>query len=157
MSHDDEYGIKSGVTADFVIGMLALRTFRIQNGELQPITSSINEWENGTCKAVCTKHPEDDEHDAPEPDCTCGIYGALTLDVLLEQWEEPTSNLITIIAAEGTTYIGTKGLRTAAARIIAYCTPHQHIRTICTKQCPGARGFYDIDAMLKTHRFPPPE
>jgi hypothetical protein len=94
------------------------------------------------------------DHKTPEPSCTCGVYGALDLDVLCSQYPDLARDLVAVIAAEGITIVGDKGLRTEAARVVAYWSPNWYIRKICARQCGSARRFTDLDAMLAAYHFP---
>jgi hypothetical protein len=73
-----------------------------------------SDWEDGTCEATCRSG-----HQAPHEGCHCGIYGSLSYAGLLLQYPQ-ARHLVTVIAAEGTTIIGTRGLRTQFARVVAY-------------------------------------
>ncbi len=81
------------------------------------------DWEDGTCKAVChTYGPRGSKepHEAPDKDCSCGIYGSLSYVDLLSQFRPEAYFIVAVIAAEGKTIIGDRGLRTAFARVVAY-------------------------------------
>src|ERR1700758_3506082 len=116
-------------------------------------THSGQHWEGGVCRARCVifddysffdesmaritraaiaRHRDPSKyreglskflkHDAPHEDCRCGVYGSLNLENLRRQYHE-SLNLVAVIAAEGETIIGTRGLRTEFARVVAYWTP----------------------------------
>lgn len=57
--------------------------------------------------------------DGPYMDCRCGIYAATNLYDLYAQYTQ-TMNLVTVVAVEGKTIIGDTGMRSTAARVIAY-------------------------------------
>ncbi len=138
---------------DIEIGRYALRTFRVDylRHELQAVTRGPHHWKGGTCVAKCVKPYEMlipvGPHEPPHKDCTCGIYGTLTLSSLA-QFGKYMNELVTVMAAEGKTIIGDVGLRTSAARIVAYWSPIRGIRKICEKQFPGATNFTDLSNML---------
>ncbi len=60
-----------------------------------------------------------------------------------------------MIAAEGLTVSGETGLRTAAARIVAYWCAESNWSPseadVCADQCPGARRFYDARVMARMY------
>jgi len=148
----DGHDFDSGGAVDLVVGMYALRTFKIVDGQLSSVAVGAGHWENGVCTAICTRNPD---HVAPEDGCTCGIYGTHTLEGLFNQYGEFACRIIAVIAAEGPTVIGTTGLRTAAARIVAYwCADPDRAQSevdACAAQCPGARRFYDLDVMARLY------
>ncbi|WP_157185984.1 hypothetical protein [Mycobacterium canetti] len=143
---------------DVEVARYALRTFRIdyERGVLKSVAVEGDHWTRGVCEAVCAHpcwpvYPVD--HKAPEVACRCGIYGCLTLDDLVRQWSEFCRDIVAVIAVEGTTIIGYTGLRTEAARIVAYWTPLDTIRQICTQTCTGAIYFRSINKMLTAYGF----
>jgi|SRR6185369_10946454 len=79
-----------------------------------PVRAVGDDWEDGTCVARCSRR-----HDAPHDNCGCGIYGSLSYYGLLSQYPQ-ARHLVTVIAAEGQTIMGTRGLRTQFARVVAY-------------------------------------
>lgn len=124
---------------DIEVGRYALRTFQgtYSGGELRSLFQD-HTWDNGVAIAKCLKNKSkpkvvnwggDDifpvpepEHDAPDENCECGLYGTLTLDHLLRDYRDRAAKCVVVFAAEGVTFIGNRGLRTAAARIVAYWT-----------------------------------
>lgn len=156
MADDDDYGIDTE-PAEPVIGRYALRTFAIKDGKLASIIQGAGHWENGTCEARCvTTAVTDEPHEAPAPGCGCGIYGTLSLAALFDQYAQYACRIIAVIAAEGVTYVGSVGLRTAAARVVAYwcAEPDNHQPNeadMCAQCCPGARRFYDLDVMARLY------
>ena len=146
----DEYG--DTVVDNIQVARYALRTFAIRDGNLESVIQrGGGHWTEGVCVAHCLAHPD---HVAPEADCRCGIYGALTLGVLQRQYQEFTCRIVTVIAAEGKTMLGTIGLRTAAARVVAYwCTEGREDAAICAQQFPDARRFFDAVVMARLYRM----
>lgn len=113
---------KDELVTDIEVGRYALRTFILRDGKLGSLYKSTT-WDNGVAVAEC--HADSytrpaKPHDAPDENCRCGLYGTLTLDQLLKEYRDRAVHCVAVFAAEGTTFIGTKGLRTAAARIVAY-------------------------------------
>lgn len=120
-----------GEMVDLEVGRFALRTFVFVNGRPESILSYGN-WRDGTCTARCRANtvawnfllgpdfalPESD-HESPAMECSCGIYGSLSLSHLREHYTQ-ASDIVAVIAAEGRTIIGTRGLRTERARVVAY-------------------------------------
>ncbi|PBA23764.1 hypothetical protein CKJ66_26225 [Mycobacterium avium] len=148
-------------TMDIEVGRYAVRTFRIDRRRriLQPVNPSWRRgrghespWRNGACRAVCN---HDRAHDAPAEECGCGIYGATSLESLRAQYPVLASNIVAVIAAEGTTIVGSRGLRTQAARVVAYwCHPSSRMDTagaVIAEQCPAAERFADLDQMLAVY------
>lgn len=154
--------------SDIEVGRCAVRTFFIDRRRraLLPIADHADlfgcsddavaaMWQGGTCVARCSAgHP----HEAPADDCTCGIYGATSLQSLRWQYRDPTATIVAVIAAEGPTFIGSAGLRTAAARVVAYwCYPGPKLddaRAVFAEQCPAARAFTDLHHMLDAYDIP---
>jgi hypothetical protein len=141
--------------ADIAVGVYGLRTFAVVDGQLGSIIKGAGHWQDGVCEAVCLRPTGDDAagHEAPAPQCDCGIYGALTLATLFGQYPECASRIVAVIAAEGVTFLGTVGLRTAAARVVAYWVSEKAVaeRKVCAEGCPNARRFYDLDVMAKVY------
>lgn len=75
------------------------------------------DWLDGTCTAICGVG---EKHLVPNEECSCGIYGSLSYADLLYQYRAEARNIVTVIAAEGATIIGPRGLRTERARVLAY-------------------------------------
>ena len=153
MSHEDDYGNSDLVEP--AVGIYALRTFVIRDGQLDSVVQKGGgHWNDGVCEAQCVGG----DHEAPAPDCRCGIYGALSLAVLYRQYPQETSHIVAVIAAEGRTMMGTVGLRTSAARVVAWwCAEptdgHLGDAAVCTQQCPDARRFHDVDVMARLYHM----
>jgi hypothetical protein len=100
------------------------------------------DWSDGTCEAVCTRtHPR---HDAPAEHCTCGIYGSLSYADLIAQFRGYTKRIVAVIAAEGVTIIGNRGLRTQFARVVAYWVrPEEIAQRVAAHQFEDAKR-YDV-------------
>lgn len=120
---------------DIEVGRYALRTFRLTSARkarlisLNSMGSHNPAWTDGTCSAVCLRsslyHPNssgvcEPPHESPSISCTCGIYGSLSYRDLLDQYGYNVTRILAIIAAEGTTLIGSRGLRTQYARVVAF-------------------------------------
>jgi hypothetical protein len=156
----DEYGTGSD-PLDIIIGVHGLRTFIVSaDGKLSSVTQRGGHWEDGVCIARCLAYTSDDPdnpHVAPEKDCRCGIYATLSLEVLFSQYPEPASRIVTVIAAEGKTRLGTVGLRTAAARVVAYWVAdpldHPVEAKACADQLPGARRFFNMAMMARMYEL----
>lgn len=104
---------------DIEVGRYALRTFKLRDGKLGSLFQSFT-WDDGTAIATCLGKGKGGKHEAPAENCHCGLYGTLTLEHLESQYRSQALNCVAVMAAEGVTYLGDKGLRTAAARIVAY-------------------------------------
>jgi hypothetical protein len=91
------------------------------------------------------------DHEPPSEGCSCGIYGTLGLLSLMRQYGLYAQDIVAVIAAEGVTIIGGTGLRTAAARVVAYWTPLRGYRKIARRQFEGAQHFQNLDEMLTAY------
>lgn len=142
------------VLPDIEIARYGLRTFNLSSGMLRSVFKSYT-WEGGVCVAQCLADRPCGSKDIPNEKCGCGIYATTTLDSLLSQYRTATQECVTVIAAEGTTIIGDRGMRTAAARIVAYwCRPHHE--DLLRAQCPEAEHFPDPNDMLAKFGFDSP-
>lgn len=132
------------MTDDLEVGRFAVRTFRMDSWRGIPeslcsVQLGTGHWNGGFCVASCLAelmvqgytgyhgYPrgpyfgfEIPEHPVPDLRCTCGIYGALSLEALDRQYDRWSTDFTAVIAAEGRTIIGTRGLRTERARVVAY-------------------------------------
>lgn len=171
---------KDELLPDIEVGRYALRTFRVDKQRLKSLFQE-HYWDGGTAVAECLNKSKTCES-SPSLNCMCGIYGTLTIEHLFKEYGQYARDCVAVFAAEGTTILGTKGLRTAAARIVAYwCTTHveplydprteawggdvvrgevpfwrddgKYIGTFA-KQCPDARRFESIEEMLEAYHFP---
>lgn len=153
---------------DIEVARYALRTFNVKDGRLMPVAMAVDAWKGGVCQAECVPNPwtmtapwlvvvpvPDPNHDAPAEGCHCGIYGCLTIDRLVKQYPLQCMEIVAVIAVEGNTIIGEIGLRTQAARIVAYWSPKREVRKICADTCDGAIGFAKLDDMLAAYGFEP--
>jgi hypothetical protein len=139
--------------------------FKPQPTELASVSAPGPNWLDGTCTAQCKidtamtawrDDPPGPPHQAPHEDCHCGVYGALTLERLQYQYSHYTQTNIAVIAAEGQTLIGTRGLRTQYARVVAYwCLPQ--LQEIAAKQFADAKHYTDTGHMLNDYHIPQKE
>jgi hypothetical protein len=138
---------------DYEVARRALRTFKIHdNGRLGPVSQgSSDDWIGGVCNARCLPG---EFHPAPYKGCGCGVYGALTAYDLIDQWSRFSSLCIMVFAAEGTTIIGPRGLRTQAARLLAYWSPYWGVRRRINKQFPNLVRYKRLQAMLDAYSLP---
>jgi len=154
---------------DIEVNRYALRTFMCADGHLKSLFRSDN-WDGGAVVARCIRggtlttggvtavfgldSRRDPNHRPPADNCGCGLYGTLTLDQLLKEYPEWAHRCVAVFAAEGETVIGPRGLRTAAARIVAYWAGTRTEKEVFEKQAPEARWFKQIEPMLKDYGFP---
>jgi hypothetical protein len=143
---------------DFEVGRYGLRTFRVDRTAralLPVVREDRDAWAGGVCVARCA---HGHTHSPPGDDCSCGIYAATSLGSLLGQYPRQASNIVAVIAAEGPTIIGSSGLRTSAARVVAYWShPSPSLgtaRVVLAQQCPDAKGYDDCGAMLAAYHMP---
>jgi hypothetical protein len=149
-----DYGF-DGEPADPVVGLFALRTFRIgKNGKLGSIVMDGGNWADGVCEAKCKV--SDPSHPAPQTDCNCGIYGTHGLAALFGQYPRFARRIVTVIAAEGITISGPVGLSTSCARVVAYwcgtavARPPREAQA-ARQQFPGARRYPDLEVMAEIY------
>jgi hypothetical protein len=151
---------------DIEVGRHALRTFRIvkkerrqfktmkQSYKLRSVFKDYYWNSNGTIEAECLSVDIYDRH-APgmNENCHCGVYGSLNLDVLHTQYPDWTPQTVAVIAAEGPTLIGEKGLRTSAARIVAFWVADP-ADAEAYANVENVKAYLDIKEMLKDYDFP---
>jgi hypothetical protein len=128
-------------------------------------------WEDGTCTARCVRTdiatatllatppawkppPVWESHSAPERGCSCGIYGALALNHLRNQYPSNSAGIIAVIAAEGTTIIGTRGLRTQYARVVGWYAGKHPERSIAARQFKDALEYTTSLGMCTAFNLP---
>lgn len=110
------------------------------------------DWLDGTCIATCGQHKE---HLVPNEKCSCGIYGSLSYADLLVQYREEARRLVTVIAAEGRTIIGPRGLRTERAKVVAYWVIHDPVyRQVAEDQFKTASVFETPADLLDFYGLP---
>jgi hypothetical protein len=151
---------------DLEVRRYGLRTFRLISRRLHALMVLNQPWAlDGTCHARCIPnmgYPTfrmsfRKTHPAPDEDCHCGIYAALTAQHLFDQYPINAHRLIAVIAAEGQTIIGSQGFRTEYARVVAYWTPVRSVLEVCVDRCGDAQWFPELADMLAAYRFPPCE
>lgn len=138
------------------VGRYALRTFTVSDHVLRSVSQSGVHWKDGVCVAKCLRYgaklEDDPDHVPPVEGCHCGVYATLNLASLVTQYSA-ARKLVCVIAAEGQTIIGDVGLRTAAARVVAYwCT--RAVRPACVRELGDARYFDELGTMLETYDLP---
>ncbi len=133
--------------AEPAVGVFALRTFRVSvNGYLVPASQYSDEWATGTAIARCGK-----DHQAPDDDCTCGLYSMRDLHQLTTQYKA-ARGLLAVVALEGQTIQGTKGWRSQAARVVDVWTAPRAVPAaqleLLRAHLPGVRFHTDAHGML---------
>lgn len=147
-------------TTEIEVGRHALRSFKYANGKLMSLYKDFS-WDGGVAVAKCmATHPCDE---CPSFDCNCGLFGSVTITHLMTNYKEHAVKGIAVIAAEGMTLIGDTGLRTSAARIVAYWADEEHKVDFATN-CPEAKAYAELNCMLADYKFeewvgefPPPK
>lgn len=89
----------------------------------------------------------------PEETCTCGVYGAVSMESLWSQYSLFAETNVAVIAAEGQTMVGDRGLRTTAARVVAFAATEKS--TFFAQQCPEATHYPQLNDMLTAYGFEP--
>lgn len=153
---------------DLEVARYGLRTFEVKGGLHGGLKSLFQEtyWNNGVMEAECRASSFDiiqwrwhnkGEHRVPAKYCGCGIYATVSLQSLIAQYpEQMLDNGVAVVAAEGETIIGDRGMRTSAARIVAYWAPTKKTRRTYRRTCGSeARYFRKMSEMLKAYGFPP--
>lgn len=142
---------EDGDQLDIEVGRYALRTFQITpDGKLCSLYKPYT-WEGGKAIATCMSPAKHEE--VPNLECHCGIYGTITIEHLVRHYLSVGANKsVAVFAAEGLSYIGSRGLRTKAARIVAYWAIDAY-KAYYAKECPGAKGYDDINEMLEAYKF----
>lgn len=158
-----------GEVIDLEVGRFALRTFRYSrdNHAIYPMRSFSGVprpaldvcWTDGTCEAQCLRfrldmlgiwHLESKCNEPPGDNCECGIYGSLSLDDLKRMYGWYVDQLVCVFAPEGKTIIGSRGLRTERARVVAYCT-HYLCHDSFARLFPDAKRYFDVSQMVYDH------
>lgn len=62
-------------------------------------------------------------HDAPQRDCTCGIYGWYNPKAIDQAFKPGYDRCTAVIEVKGRVVLGTKGFRAQAARVVAIALP----------------------------------
>lgn len=150
------------------VGVVAARTFYVEGGRFQSVNASHRDggWDTGvaqaTCKATLTvwrsyfyqrNLPDPDPlpvraHEAPADDCTCGIYSFATAHEVAAQYAEPAGNLIAAIAPEGHAIEGSKGWRSASARILSAWVKSEDDRVALAENYPDVLFFEDLQRLF---------
>lgn len=161
---------------DIEVARYALRTFSFHEGlnKFHSVAVPGDHWHGGVCMAQCfamasphigvgVNYLEEEltpsnYHLAPNLACNCGIYGSLYLDHLQYQFGGQTRLIVAVIAAEGLTFVGSHGLRTAYARVVGYVIGRVDIADILTtaakKQFAEAQQFDNVIDMIKAFNLP---
>jgi hypothetical protein len=159
------------MTDDIEVGRFALRTF-LWSPIRGPVSTWVSgdHWAGGVCEAKC--YTVDDEvswtqpvgvrewrvrepqHEVPQEDCDCGVYGALSLYRLRVQYPRESAHLVTVIAPEGRTIIGDRGLRAQLARVVGFWTPERDRIPLCQEKFPDAQYHEDLTVMLTSFNIP---
>jgi hypothetical protein len=134
------------------VGRYALRSFDLGQGTLGSLFKRGHSWENGVAIAKCLA--DNPCAEPPTQDCKCGLYGTLTLDQLCIEYANRARYAVAVFAAQGRTFLGTKGLRTAAARVVAYWCESPRQKKVLSTCAPQATHFADITEMLAAYKFP---
>ena len=138
------------------VGLFGVRTFRVTRHGIEPISFGTPQampgpWAGGECIARCRF----ELHPAPAEDCNCGIHASTDLESLRSHYPQFATRVVAVIAAEGTTVLGDRGFRTAAARVVAYwCSPaYPETVSLLAGHVGGASVFTDLEEMLHTYRI----
>lgn len=146
--------------AELEVGRYAIRTFKYTGSDskypdimLRSLREGGAHWHDGVCVAECLAWKG---HSAPADGCFCGIYGALDLQTLRRQYPAETAYVLAVIAVEGQTIIGTRGLRTQYARVVGYWSSGYFAAQsrACKRELKGARRFWTITGLLNAFQIP---
>jgi hypothetical protein len=138
---------------DIVVGNYALRSFDIEDGRLKSLYRDFY-WDEGKAVAHCDKPYVFPNTPPPHPaPHACGLYSLTSYYELQRQYSSKAARNVAVIAAEGRTEKGTKGLRCQAARIVAYWAYTGVDRKVFKAQCPEATSFGTVKEMLDAYKF----
>ena len=134
----------------------AVRSFRVgPDGTLYPLFSD-QAWVDGTNTARCRVTPDDPDHAAPDPECTCGFYAYASARAADEY--PHARHVLAVVACWGRVIAGSRGVRAEKARIEAvWMSPKvpEYLRHAVTARYPSAVVESDVDRLLEEH--PPSE
>ena len=134
----------------------AVRSFRVgPDGTLYPLFSD-QAWVDGANTARCRVTPDDPDHGAPDPECTCGFYAYASARAADEY--PHARHVLAVIACWGRVIAGSRGIRAEKARIEAiWMSPKvpEYLRRAVTARYPTAVVEPDVDQLLVDH--PPSE
>ena len=134
----------------------AVRSFRVgPDGTLYPLFSD-QAWVDGTNTARCRVTPDDPDHGAPDPECTCGFYAYASARAADEY--PHARHVLAVVACWGRVIAGSRGVRAEKARIEAiWMSPKvpEYLRHAVTARYPSAVVESDVDQLLADH--PPSE
>lgn len=146
--------------SDVEVARYGLRTFAVEAGTLKSLFQPTA-WDKGVIEARCMRGDEWSpwyDHSIPHERCTCGVYATVDLQSLIAQYRDRCRSNVAVVAVEGTTIIGDKGMRTSAARVVAYWTPDskrgQKAQMVYERVCGDDVPHYDdMNTMLKDFNF----
>jgi hypothetical protein len=134
----------------------AVRSFRVgPDGTLYPLFSD-QAWVDGTNTARCRVTPDDPDHGAPDPECTCGFYAYASARAADEY--PHARHVLAVVACWGRVIAGSRGIRAEKARIEAiWMSPKvpEYLRRAVTARYSSAVVESDVDQLLADH--PPSE
>jgi hypothetical protein len=136
----------------------AVRTFRIgPDGRLYPLYADTP-WASGTntahCRAIGGAAAEREDHDAPEPGCTCGFYAYADEPPPAEQ--PFAQHVLAVVSCWGRIVAGTRGLRAEHARIDAIWMSGRVPPVLAgqvAERYPTVAIHQDKDVMLAEHEL----
>lgn|SRR5882757_401768 len=98
--------------------VLGYRQWSWKSNELYSMHQT--DWSKGNQRAVCHRgnlnEDIEPDHEAPDPDCSCGIYAHY---LPLESYHAWSDRVFGVIEASGRILMGTKGYRAEKAKIVA--------------------------------------
>ena len=116
------------------------------------LLSAPEAWVNGECRSWHGhKFAGGKAHQPPPENCTCGVYGCLTLEHLHSQYPDEASELVAVIQVGGVTHLGTTGLRAEYARVVAYWADDPDTELLCLEQFPNAEQFGSAQEMAQAY------
>jgi hypothetical protein len=140
----------------------AVRTFRIgPRGVLYPLFSDLG-WAVGTntarCNLAAQVHPwhvdalEPEDHQVPEPDCSCGYY-AYASEFAASEYPN-AQHVLAVVSCWGRVIAGTRGIRAQHARLEAIwmsMTVPPELAAEVTARYEDASVYSDRQLMLTEH------
>lgn len=143
-----------------IVGLWGLRTFRISADlRLIPVAQATADWADGTHTAVCrsltSRVLRRPRHEAPVPDCTCGIYATRSLQFLRRQYST-AADVVAVVSMGGKTIEGEYGWRAATAEVVAIAirpgllTPAETVELIGHLPA-GVKVYQDAEQMVQLY------
>lgn len=146
-------------TPDLRVGVLSARTFGITGGRFVPPVKALPDdetWLTATAVAECRNWGyivlgQPAKHQAPDPDCRCGIYSFTTAQELCSQYPILAYHVIAVIAPEGMSLEGSLGWRSPKATILAVWIRSDEYRSAIAANYPTVALYSELSDLLRDY------